>query len=336
MIRHDNSHRSCASARRAFTLVELLVVIGIIALLIAILLPSLNKARKQANAVKCGSNLRQLGMAARTFQAENPKKQFLLRDYVGNCLRVKMVGDVWVCPQALMDNQYFNAVAAVLRGTDRASINYELALAPGANVAIRRIGAGPGPDSHPDALVADEFEVWVDDRPGSPNPDRDFNDIGFRVKLAGESIGDVSVISKNAGDSFEITDASTGEVVWSDMPGSTAGLGGSHKIGVIRTAYGFNRIANDYNKLILKPDRVVGMDYNSSSIILGVTYADWNKKSDSVSEPPIWARHATRINVLYGDASVRTNDWREVDFISPTNVVWATRVRNQRFSEIIP
>src|SRR5690242_3765996 len=67
----ESSHPVKERDVEGFTLVELLIVIAIIALMIAILFPSLNNARRQAKVVVCASNLHQLDFAFRMYVESN-------------------------------------------------------------------------------------------------------------------------------------------------------------------------------------------------------------------------------------------------------------------------
>jgi prepilin-type N-terminal cleavage/methylation domain-containing protein len=76
------SHRRAGRRSSGFTLVELLVVIGIIAVLVSILLPAINRAREAANRTKCLANLRSIGQMLATYAVTN-KDQVPLGMVVG-------------------------------------------------------------------------------------------------------------------------------------------------------------------------------------------------------------------------------------------------------------
>ncbi len=70
MVRRGNRQSRRTRLFQAFTLIELLVVVAIIALLISIMLPSLNKSRAQARAIKCAANLRHVSVAVSAYTSE--------------------------------------------------------------------------------------------------------------------------------------------------------------------------------------------------------------------------------------------------------------------------
>src|SRR5690242_12573463 len=81
-VHPQRRHIPMRRTRDGFTLVELLVVIGIIALLVAILLPALNRAREAASSAKCMSNLHQIGLGIQSYAALH--SGYLVPGWIGN------------------------------------------------------------------------------------------------------------------------------------------------------------------------------------------------------------------------------------------------------------
>jgi prepilin-type N-terminal cleavage/methylation domain-containing protein/prepilin-type processing-associated H-X9-DG protein len=116
--------RKDSSRRRAFTLVELLVVIGIIGLLVGILLPTLNRARRAARNVQCQSNIRQLVLGELQYFADSkyqfspyyngggtpaspPGPNMFQIEWMQQVAKPKSWDKVRLCPEAQQENPAF-------------------------------------------------------------------------------------------------------------------------------------------------------------------------------------------------------------------------------------
>lgn len=146
--------------RRGFTLIELLVVVAIIALLIALLLPSLNRARDLAKMAACGASERGIGQAILGFASQHNDRS------PGGGTKGTSTGVIW---SGILNDEYFDTRTVIPRLGDRSGV------APRGQLACNNTSRWPGdapitsPNSNATRYWAANYYMTADGKVTDPS-----------------------------------------------------------------------------------------------------------------------------------------------------------------------
>jgi len=279
--------------RRAFTLVELLVVISIIGLLVGLLMPAVQAARESGRKAQCMNNLHQIGVA---FNNRNAKKgtPCWAAGWTGELLPyMENQASMYVCPNAKWEQ----------KDTQTDSVgSLDLTRHPGDTI---RIDCKPGPHCQVNGTFGSgTFDLTFEYDGGGG----DWDDSVLRFDSLGNGMMRVTCYANDRGPNptpdvqaqgsfssifYSLSGATVLSVAQGEMPGRSAVF----RLGIDRAHYGMNCRAH---RLVRDAHRILVVEYHKTvANVVGLDARDvWIEQ--------VAPRHSGLLNVLYVDGRVET------------------------------
>ncbi len=282
--------------RRGFTLMEVLIVVGIIALLVAMLMPAVNRARAQARIAVCASNLHQIHGLGQAWSLTN-SQDFT---YAGWSATITQAGGkgVLVCPESDL-----NAEAPVIADLYQFAANLVVHI----NNTNWDIPCVPGPWARLENPTASSFVLSFEDQGSTGGGDFSYNNVKLQFTDNGDGTITVTILPSGGGYTSDLRDT-TGKTIMTNV-GQSAGAVNVGKAKVVPAAGGTTNygMSTQAHLVFGNSDKIYAMDYYASATI--DLSDDWNSSMfpRSVDGTLVFARHRGMVNVLFGDGSVRLN-----------------------------